>query len=208
MKKPKSPEERKKEILDVAETFFTTKGYAETTINDILNEVGIAKGTFYYYFKSKEEVMHAVVDRFINMEVNAAKDVAANETLNAPEKIFGIIMAQNQHENGKEKMIKELHEVSNAEMHQKSLTETIMKLTPILTDVIEQGIKEGEFATPYPKETVEVLLVSSGFIFDEGIFQWTLEEQIQKAKAFVYILETVLGADKGSFDYLLKRLSG
>jgi AcrR family transcriptional regulator len=48
---------------------FFTKGYAKTTVNDVLQEIGIAKGTFYYYFKSKEEVMDAVVMRFIDAGV-------------------------------------------------------------------------------------------------------------------------------------------
>ena len=50
----KEADERRNEILDAAETLFTEKGYSKTTIIDILNQVGIAKGTFYYYFKSKE----------------------------------------------------------------------------------------------------------------------------------------------------------
>lgn len=206
MRVSKSPEERKKEILDVAEELFTTKGYAETTINDILQKIGIAKGTFYYYFKSKEDVMDAIVDRFIEIGVRAAENIAQDSTLKAPEKIFQIIMAQNPDDSGKGKMIEELHRVNNAEMHQKSLVETILKLTPILTEVIEQGIDEGTFNTPYPKETVEVLLVSSGFLFDEGIFQWEASELMQKAIAFTYILETTLGAEAGSFSYLLKKL--
>lgn len=206
MRVSKSPEERKKEILDVAEELFTTKGYAETTINDILQKIGIAKGTFYYYFKSKEDVMDAIVDRFIETGVRAAENIAQDSTLKASEKIFQIIMAQNPDDSGKGKMIEELHRVNNAEMHQKSLVETILKLTPILTKVIEQGIDEGTFNTPYPKETVEVLLVSSGFLFDEGIFQWEASELMQKAIAFTYILETTLGAEAGSFSYLLKKL--
>lgn len=206
MKKSKSPEARKKEIMDVAETLFITKGYAKTTINNILSEIDIAKGTFYYYFKSKEDVMDAIVDRFITIEVEAAEAIATDVTLKAPDKIFRIIMGENHHGNKKEKMIEELHEVSNEKMHQKSLIETIKQLAPILTRVIEQGIVEGVFETPYPRETVEVLLVSSGFIFDDGIFQWDEEEKIQRAKAFVYILETVLKADKGDFQYLLQEL--
>src|SRR5690606_25914476 len=156
-------------------------------------KIGIAKGTFYYYFKSKEDVMDAIVDRFIETGVRAAENIAQDSTLKASEKIFQIIMAQNPDDSGKGKMIEELHRVNNAEMHQKSLVETILKLTPILTEVIEQGIDEGTFNTPYPKETVEVLLVSSGFLFDEGIFQWEASELIQKAIAFTYILETTLG---------------
>src|SRR5699024_3576759 len=110
--------------------------------------------------------------------------MAADDTLKVPDKILRIIMGENHNRNKIEKMNEELHEVSNEKMHQKSLIETIKQLAPILTRMIEQGIVEGVFETPYPRETVEVLLVSSGFIFDDGIFQWDEEEKIQKAKAF------------------------
>ncbi|MCH5250603.1 MAG: helix-turn-helix transcriptional regulator, partial [Lachnospiraceae bacterium] len=52
-----SAEERKKEILDIAEELFTTKGYDKTSTTDILERVGIARGTMYYHFKSKEEIL-------------------------------------------------------------------------------------------------------------------------------------------------------
>src|SRR5699024_6723315 len=131
MKKSKSPEARKKEIMDVAETLFITKGYAKTTINNILSEIDIANGTFYYYFISKEDVIDAIIDRFITIEVEAAESIATDVTLKAPDIIFRIIMGENHHGNKKEKMIEELHEVSNEKMHQKSLIETIKQLAPI-----------------------------------------------------------------------------
>ncbi|UOE93607.1 TetR/AcrR family transcriptional regulator [Alkalihalobacillus sp. LMS39] len=203
----KNPEERRNEILDEAEILFTTKGYVETTIKDILDAVGIAKGTLYYYFKSKEEIMDAIVMRFINAGVEMAKAIAEEPSMGAHEKIMSILMAQKPDTGRKAEMIEQLHNVNNAEMHQKSLVETIHCLTPILTDVIEQGIKEGTFQTPYPKETVEFLLVSSQFLFDEGIFQWEPNELAEKAVAFVHILETTLGAQKGSFHYVLDVLA-
>ncbi|QQK74855.1 TetR/AcrR family transcriptional regulator [Salicibibacter cibarius] len=205
MRISKNPEERRNEILDVAETLFTTKGYANTTINDILQMVGIAKGTFYYYFRSKEDVMDAVVIRFIDSGTEAAKMIAANANLEAPEKIFQIIMAQNPNASREKRMLEELHDVHNAEMHQKSLVETIRRLTPVLTDVVEQGIAEGSFTTPYPKEMVEFLLVAQ-LVFDDGIFEWQPQELMQKATAFTHMIETSLGAKTGSFAYLHERL--
>ncbi len=200
----KNPENRKTEILDAAEMLFVARGYAETTVNDILREVGIAKGTFYYYFQSKEEVMDAIVMRFIDKGVESAKAIAADPGLTAPEKLFQIIMGLRGDGGQKGEMIDELHQVNNAEMHQKSLVETILQLTPVLTDVIEQGIGEGAFQTPYPKETIEFLLVSSQFLLDEGIFQWEPQELMQKAMALTHIIETTLGAEKGSFAYILE----
>lgn len=207
MRITKKPDERRNEILDAAESLFTAKGYSATTIQDILQKVGIAKGTFYYYFQSKEEVMDAIVMRFIDMGVHAAKSIASDPEWNAPEKLFRILMAQKPDTGRKEPMIEQLHRINNAEMHQKSLVETILQLTPVLTEVIEQGVAEGAFQTPYPKETVEFLLVSSQFLFDEGIFKWEPHELMQKATAFAYLVETALGAKKGSFLYLLDMLA-
>ncbi|MUT68304.1 TetR/AcrR family transcriptional regulator [Paenibacillus sp. NEAU-GSW1] len=204
----KKPEERRNEILDAAEMLFASKGFNQTTINDILTEIGIAKGTFYYYFKSKEEVMDAIIDRFIASGVEAAAAVANRTDLKAPEKLLHIIMSQNADSPGKEQMIEQLHQIRNAEMHQKSLVETILKLTPVITKVIEDGIEEGFFSTPYPRETVEFLLVSSQFLFDEGLFQWQPEELARKAAAFVHIMESALNAKPGTFDFIERLLSG
>ena len=71
----KEYEERRKEILETAERLFLTKGYTKTTVNDILKEIGIAKGTFYHYFKSKEEVMDEIIMRIIKEDVTKAKRI-------------------------------------------------------------------------------------------------------------------------------------
>ncbi|ANY68877.1 TetR family transcriptional regulator [Paenibacillus sp. BIHB 4019] len=204
----KDPEERKNEILDTAEMLFYTKGYNKTTINDILQEIGIAKGTFYYYFKSKEEVMDAIIMRIVAVDVAAARDIASNPELPTLVKLFQILMAQKpKHGDRKEQLLEQFHQVGNAEMHQKSLVQTIIHLTPVLTAVIEQGIEEHIFQTEFPQETVEFLIVSSTFLFDEGLFEWQPAEIIQKAKAFIHVMETTLGAKKGSFDFIFEMLT-
>ncbi|MEK3864382.1 TetR/AcrR family transcriptional regulator [Paenibacillus sp. FSL H7-0716] len=204
MRISKEAEERRNEILDTAEMLFFTKGYTKTTVNDILQAIGIAKGTFYYYFKSKEEVMDAVVLRFIDAGVAAAKQIAADPKLTVHEKLLQIIMAQKPDTDRKSQMIEQFHQADNAQLHQKSLVETILRLTPVLTEVIEQGIEEGLFHNPYPRETMEFLLITSQFLFDEGIFKWKPEEIIQKIRAFIYTMEITLGAEKGSFDYVFQ----
>lgn len=204
MRISKTYEERRKEILDVAEALFVTKGYLKTTVNDILQEIGIAKGTFYHYFKSKEEVMDAIVMRFVSAGVTAAKSIASNTNLTVHEKFLKIIMQQKPTTDVKKEMISQLHLINNAEMHHKSLVETIKRLVPVLVEVIEQGIKEGLLHTPYPKEAIEFLLVSSAFLFDDGLFDWQPNEIIQKVQAFIYTMEVTLGAEKGSFAYMSK----
>lgn len=207
MRTVKDPEERKSEILDTAEQLFITKGYSQTTILDILNEIGIAKGTFYYYFKSKEEVMDAIISRIVNADVAAAREIADNPNLPAIQKMLQIFLAQKpQRGGGKDKMIGQLHHPDNAEMHLKSWIQSIRRLTPVLTEVIEQGIDENVMASDYPHETMEFLLAAAQIIFDEGLFHWGADETPRKIKAFIHIMEVTLGAAEGSFDCFIEIL--
>lgn len=191
------------EILDAAETLFVQKGYEKTTVNDILEKVEIGKGTFYHYYKSKEDVMNAVIERLTDRAVAAAQKAAADEGLGAHEKFCRIILSLNVGDSADGGMIEELHRPSNAQMHQKSTAETIRASAPILADVVKQGVKEGVYNTCYPLETVEFLLAANQAIFDSGIFRWTPDQMFARAEAFAKIVERSLGAADGSFDFLL-----
>ncbi len=196
--------ERKNEILDATENLFFSKGFQKTTIRDILEAVGIAKGTFYHYFDSKEEVLDLIVLRIVNDGVMKAKAIINNNNLSIHEKLLKIFMAQKPNTDTKRKMITQLHEVDNAQMHEKSLTETVKRLTPVLVELIKEGKTKGLFDTLYPKQTIEFLLVSSIYMFDEGLFNLSEDEVIQQIKGFIHIMEVTLGAEKGSLSYMTK----
>ncbi|HDR4440409.1 TetR family transcriptional regulator [Bacillus thuringiensis serovar brasilensis] len=203
----KEYEERRKEILETAERLFLTKGYTKTTVNDILKEVGIAKGTFYHYFKSKEEVMDEIIMRIIKEDVAKAKVIVSNPNIPVLEKLFRVLMEQSPKSGDiKDKMIEQFHQPNNAEMHQKSLVQSIIYLSPVLTEILEQGIEEGIFSTSYPQETIELLLSSAQVIFDEGLFQWKPEEMMRRVKAYIKMMEVSVGAKEGSFNYMLEVL--
>lgn len=59
----KQPEIRRDQLLDSAEQLFAKKGYADTTVADIAEAAGVAKGTFYLYFPSKEQCVIALGER-------------------------------------------------------------------------------------------------------------------------------------------------
>ncbi|EPY7702695.1 MULTISPECIES: TetR/AcrR family transcriptional regulator [Bacillus cereus group] len=203
----KEYEERRKEILETAERLFITKGYTKTTVNDILKEIGIAKGTFYHYFKSKEEVMDEIIMRIIKDDVAKAKVIVSNPNIPVLEKLFRVLMEQSPKSGDvKDKMIEQFHQPNNAEMHQKSLVQSIIHLSPVLTEVLEQGIEEGIFSTSYPQETIELLLSSAQVIFDDGLFQWKPEEMMRRVKAYIKMMEVSVGAKEGSFNYMMEVL--
>ena len=64
MARNRHPEETVSLILDTAYRLFVEKGYEHTSIQDILDGLGgLSKGAVYHHFKSKEEILEAVVDR-------------------------------------------------------------------------------------------------------------------------------------------------
>jgi AcrR family transcriptional regulator len=202
MRTIKDPEERKHEILDAAEALFASRGYEAATVSDILTAVNIAKGTFYYYFKSKEDVLDAIVDRRISSGAAAALEIAKNSTLPVHQKILAVIMAQKPQSQTQEAFTGVLHESGNAKFHQKVLTETVLRLGPVLQSLIEEGIQQGLFSTPYPGESVELLLASALVIFDDDYFHWTKAEIASRIPAFLEAMERLLGAEPGSFSLM------
>ena len=85
-------ERRKTELLKIAYRMFIEKGYDNTSIDEIIADAGIAKGTYYYYFPSKEATLEAVIDMMINEEVERAR-AAISVPIPVPQKIIAVIMS-------------------------------------------------------------------------------------------------------------------
>ena len=86
----KKGERRKQELLRTAYEMFITKGYENTSVDDIINAAGIAKGTYYYYFETKEAMLEEVIGMMIEAEADAAAKVL-EAPIPIPQKVVGII---------------------------------------------------------------------------------------------------------------------
>ena len=75
----KTPEERRLEIIQTAERLFGEVGFAKCSVEMIIREIGVAKGTFYYYFKSKEEALGEVCLFGIEDYVQRMESIAATD---------------------------------------------------------------------------------------------------------------------------------
>ncbi|WP_289976909.1 TetR/AcrR family transcriptional regulator [Lactobacillus sp. UCMA15818] len=193
----------KKQVLDESEKFFVVKGFNKTTIQDILNSVGIAKGTFYYYFKSKDDVLNCIIDRRLDICVNKMKTIMHDKKLTPQEKLYWGINTQKIFFQTEGKIKDQLHLVENAQFHQRSFVQSVKKLTPILTKIIQEGIDDSSFSTPFPQSTAELLL-SASLIFDNGLFQWSEKEKQKKVLGYIYIVEKSLGVPRESLANLKK----
>lgn len=183
--------------------------FPDTTEALFLKKGVIDKDTFDCYFRSKEALMNIIIAGIIEEDKNAAQKAASEKDVPVLEKFFRVLTAQRPKQEGyKEQLIQHLHESENAEFHQRSLLGSVKNMSPILAQVVEEGIEEQVFHTPYPRETMDFLLAASAFIFDEELFKWSGEEMERRAAAFVHMMEACLGASEGSFGFIYKMLTG
>jgi len=198
----KSAEERKLEIILTSEKLFRENGYAKTSVDAIIKEMGVAKGTFYYYFKSKEEVLEAIVDNTLHQIMQMAEQVANDPSMNALTKMQMLLSNSQIGVEDSQEVAEHLHLPENRELHEISNIQTILKLSPIFAKIIEQGNEEGVFGVKYPLATFQFLLTGSQFLLDGGLFNFS-EAEIQERRIVLQeIVEKTLGAEKGTFNFL------
>ena len=141
MREMKKAEERRNEILDAADELFAEKGFDGTSTSAILEKVGIARGTLYYHFKSKEDIMDALIERYTSTMLAKAKTVAADKNIAVNERILRVVMALNvQNEHGGQQIMEHVHKPQNALMHRKIQQVIINQVPPILSAIIREGI--------------------------------------------------------------------
>jgi AcrR family transcriptional regulator len=201
----KKPEERRLDIVNAARRLFQSKGYSETTMQDVIDDLGIAKGTIYYYFKSKEELLEAVVDLITEESVARMEQTVAEASGNALDKFRALITSGNVAEDNPN-IMEELHRPGNMEMHARALAVALLKQAPLYAKLFEQGRAEGLFQSDTPLETAEFILAAVQFLTDRGIYPWTGETLIRRAMAIPSIIEAQLKAPPGSFQFLLPQL--
>lgn len=190
---------RKNEILDVSLALFLQKGFDETSITDILEHLGIARGTLYYHFESKEAIMDAVIERLGEDAFSSANAIAQDSNQSALDKLYVLFREMRLHDQHcSDQILDYLHRPQNALLHEKSNQMIIKRIAPVLSKIIEQGIKEKVFKTPFPTETAEMILCL-GSTFLDASTDFSPSQTQQRLDAFWENVERMLGAKKGSF---------
>lgn len=210
MRISKDGEERKQELIDAALELFAENGYDNTSVNAIIQKVGVSKGAFYYYFKSKEDVLDCIVEQELGNVIKMFGRIADDETMNALEKInkfsrdaqdFRIKRTKRQILIYKV-LLKDKSKIFETKMYE----DTAKVVKPIYKKVTEQGIKEGLFDTEFPDQIGEFIISSRGFLsnnlgkfyIQDDISEEDIREIKRKISFFQDAFERVLGAEKGS----------
>jgi AcrR family transcriptional regulator len=173
VKKATKHENKKKELVEIAEKLFLEKGYAETTVDDILAASGLSKGGFYHYFKSKEEVLTASLNELIEESLQAFCAIADDPALDALQKLKLFSTRKALFQRPKREYARYLGMLMRSDF---TLYKTYVSLAqnfyePFLR-IVEQGVREGTFHVEYPRETAEILVrmklsVPQSLLYDE-----------------------------------------
>lgn len=214
----KEYDERLIEFLDTAQQLFFQKGYEKTSVNDIIEKVGVAKGTFYHYFKSKVDLLDKLVERFTEKTYQLGKELVERQDMSALDKLnsFFITIRDFKVENLElmKMLMKVMYREENLLMRHKMYEHTLGLLTPEFAKIIRQGMEEGCFDPVDDAETAE-LIFGMSLNLSETLVALLLEseekpENIDKIEkkmiAFERAIERILGAPEGSFLVVERRI--
>ncbi len=201
----KDPDVRREELIDTAEELFVKKGYDETSVSQIVRKARVAQGTFYYYFKSKDEIRNAIIDKNID-EVKVIVDrMMVTEGLSALERMTMFSMGFREWASQKGKLMEYIHQEKNEILHYRMSKKVLDYLTPAYEKIIRQGIKEGVFHTKYPVEAAKALMGLTENIFEgDHAPDFDDKETQRKYSAVLEFSERILGAEPNTFIKFLK----
>lgn len=183
------------DILSTAYSFFIEKGYEKTSIQDIINELGISKGAIYHYFKSKEEILQSVL-LLEKEKANIYLDKLIQEAdgCNAQEKIKYVLnkIISDENINTTNRFL--LNQTNNSKAIIQSIIQTVNIDSIKFFEIIKDGVKDGSLNTDFPKECSELLLLLCNIWLNPILFNRTYEETVNR---FIFIQFTMkqLGVD-------------
>ena len=206
----KTPEERRSELIATAQQLFFTKGYERTSVSDIVKQVGVAQGTFYYHFDSKTAVLEATIQQLIDQSEAILSRIVEDEELNAIEKWHqGLRATNNWKADQKAEMLslyRFLMRDENALLREKLQRNGMRQAAKQFSKIIQQGVHEGVFATPHPSEASHIIMAIistlserlNALLLQADQVENLMDQALQTNRAVQTAVERVLGAAPGT----------
>jgi AcrR family transcriptional regulator len=201
MRTVKKPDVRRQEIIAAATELFLSQTYDETTTGQVMEALGIAKGTIYHYFSSKEQLLEAVVDELAAGYVRRREAELADAEGDALARM-AVLFSPDRRSKSEESTTESLHKPGNVKLHTRLLAVLVLRLAPMVAELVAQGCDEGVFQTEHPLEVAELLLAGIQFLTDDGFYAWDDDVLLRRAGAIPSMVERLLGAEPGTVTFL------
>ena len=205
MARPRTHHDEKKQILiEVSFGLFMKNGYENTSIQDIMNAAQISKGAMYHYFMCKEEILDAVINYIIDLDVKRSEPILNSTTLRPIEKLMATMSIKPSRtdpevKKATEYMIQRQDSIFDYRARGLSKRRTI----PSLANLIREGVEAGEFHTPYPEEMATFIYASMQSIGETLVFQSDKASMSRASNALIELLTHCLGLEEKEHDYLV-----
>lgn len=191
MARNKHPEETIERILDVSFKLFMEKGYEQTTIQDIVDELGdLSKGAIYHHFKSKEDIINAVIARSTTHEI-LITELISREDLNGLEKLKLMILKSldSKEQTAFAQAVPNL--LKNPKFLAEQLHDSVEIIAPALEPFILEGIADGSIQTKHPHELAQALMILLNLWLNPMVFSDSKENVRHKFQFLKEMTDTM-----------------
>lgn len=194
----KAPLDRRTEFIQAARDLFNEKGFENTSIEDIVARVGVAKGLFYYYFGSKEEVL-AILYEMLQDEIESAVTGAMEKKgLGAVERLNELMAAKRDVTSRSSTLMSYFRQERNQALQLSMERRALAFMSGPMEEIIKQGVEEGIFDTDHPRETA-IALLSMAHGLSNDLPETRTRRELQEHYRIVQNLgERVLGMRSGT----------
>lgn len=183
----RTPEEWKREILNAALQLFISKGYEETSVSDIMDMAGGAKGMFYRFFQSKEDIMHALGNQMF-FENNPFEAIKERHDLNGLQKIKSLLVLNQSDTERNHLNMQAIPILKDPHILAAAVEENRRILTPLWLELLEEGKHDGSIKTEYTKELSELLPLINFWLIP-SVFPATANELHHKYQFVLEVLD-------------------
>ena len=175
--RPNVSEERKAQIINAAEDVFTKKGFDEARMDDIAEETGLSKGTLYLYFKSKDDLIIAILDRIFQREFKAFEDLDLT-SMSATEAIEVFVETTAKDIKIMMRLLPITYEFMGLAFRnkfvQKAFKAYLNYYMDLLIPVIQHGIDSGEFRPADAKD----IAIAMGAVLEGTLLLWVYDNSL------------------------------
>lgn len=193
-------------ILDAMQELMSTSSVQTISVSDIAQKAGIGKGSIYYYFNSKNDMIEAVIERSYFRVLDEGQALVDSQDMGAFEKMEIIYRAclDSSLELKRQEALNTFNEQQqSALIHQKFVGIIITRLEPILTDIIRQGIAEGKIRCEFPEETARIILTILTVTLDNSLAPISQEKITKVLTGFAWMLEESQDIPENTLQFLL-----
>jgi AcrR family transcriptional regulator len=191
-------------LLISAAKLFREKGIKAVSVDEIVKGVGVAKGTFYLYFKTKEDLLAKLAETVV-LQMAQAAEVAGLGMDDELDCFAAAVMALQGVDRKERYLADALDHPDNAALHDLVNVSLVRQLAPALAAIVERGKAKGAFEVEDPLATLEFILAGQTALLGRGRFNWSAQEHAARLRATLILIERALGTPRGA---LLERLAG